>query len=659
MRKFTLLTFESHKESLLKGLQKFGDVHFKNLQKDDAEKLEFLNRVLSDSAVSAAEAELEKIKFSLTALKPYYVKPKGLKALTAQPEQISFDEFDAYLNSYDYNGVYESLKAAGAELNAVKDEISRLENENASLSQWKGLDVSPAALDNSKYAKSLIGVVKKTMAEELRRSAKEAFPAVYTEFFGDIKDDAALFAITRAEDFDGFFEFLKARGFQRQSLNFDGVPSLLVAANEKEIARLKAERDGIHKTMGGLVPEYEKLLVASDCVETVLEREKAARNFLKMRTILLIEGWVPEAEAESFRGVVSGVCGGDCYLEEKEVERESQDVPIKLKNGKMVSAFEDVTNMFSLPKYNEIDPTPVIVPFYMLFFGLMVGDAGYGFLMLIATLLVLTVLKPKGKFIRFFFFLSFGVILGGIVYDSVFGYSSAELFGVGIFQFIPVGDGTYRSLLQPMDDVITMLLSSVVLGVVHVVYSLLVKFVICIKNGDPFAAVFDSLSFIVALLTGGGWLVAGFTGAFSPGVASFMQWAFVASMFVIAATQGRENRTVVGKVAGGLFSVYGLTGYLGDVVSYTRISALALSGAYIAFSFNIMKNLMPAGILRATAGSLIFVAGMLINIGLGALGAYVHTSRLHYVEFFGKFYEGGGVPFNAFKIKNKNITINN
>ncbi len=381
---------------------------------------------------------------------------------------------------------------------------------------------------------------------------------------------------------------------------------------------------------------------ACDCLATRLERERARENFLRTESVVVLEGWFPAAEAGQIKTLLDRVCGSDFYLENAPAQKDDPEIPVKLKNNGFVRAFEDVTTMYAVPKYNEIDPTPLFAPFYWFFFGFMVGDIGFGLVLLAGTFLGMKYcnFKPGMKnFLRFFHLCSYGVIAAGCVYSSFFGFT------------------LWPPVLDAQADIPTMLILAVALGVVQVVFGLMIKGYILIRDGKFIDAVFDSLFWIVTLLGGICWLV-GVTGVIPPIAANIGKWCFVGGIAGLALTQGRGAASIGGKIGTSLWEVYGISGYVGDLVSYTRIVALGLSGAFIGFSFIQMAAIIPATIPGYFFRFLIIALGQTLNFGLGLLGAYVHTSRLQYVEFFGKYFEGGGVAFKPLKVKNDYVTIN-
>jgi V/A-type H+-transporting ATPase subunit I len=292
----------------------------------------------------------------------------------------------------------------------------------------------------------------------------------------------------------------------------------------------------------------------------------------------------------------------------------------------------------------------VVAPFYTFFFGLMVGDMAYGLLLVLGTLLALKLFKlSEGtkQFMRLFMCLGFGTLVGGALYGGFFGYA--------VFTPITMPDGTKKAILDSSLDIVTMLAASVVLGVVHVLFGIGVKGYMLLKDGKPLDALFDSVFWIITLIGGIGYILA-LSGMLPPPYSEWAKWAFIAGVVGLALTQGRSSPSIAGKLGNGLYAVYGISSYVGDFVSYTRIAALALSGAYIAFSFNLMVDMFP-GWSKIVVGGFVFIVGQALNFGLAALGAYVHTCRLMYVEFFGKFYEGGGKPYRPLRLINKFVKV--
>jgi V/A-type H+-transporting ATPase subunit I len=214
-----------------------------------------------------------------------------------------------------------------------------------------------------------------------------------------------------------------------------------------------------------------------------------------------------------------------------------------------------------------------------------------------------------------------------------------------------------NSILDTTDDLMTILIISIIMGAVQIYFGLAVKGYMLIKDGKPIDAVYDVLTW-VAVITGASFLLAGEKVGLSAGVINIGKWAMIIGMVGLVLTQGRENKSIGGKIGGGLYGLYGVTGYIGDFVSYSRLMALGLAGGFIASAFNTIIRMLPTP-YNIFLGVFIFIGAQTFNLLLSALGAYVHSARLQYVEYFSKFYEGGGKAFKAFKPKNQYIKVKN
>ncbi|MDR2519821.1 MAG: V-type ATP synthase subunit I [Eubacteriaceae bacterium] len=661
MKSFALYTTESHKAGLLKSLQVFGQAQFKNIEEiPEEEGQKRISKGVAGENAHLYEAELGALESAIAQLEPYVEKRKGLAGMAVDEKEMPFEEFDRFLANFDSSPILKRIKELDEEIAQAKSEAARLASEIEGLQAYKSLDCSPRDLEKFRYAKAFFGTVPKSSYQIFKAALASAFPDSWIEPAAEIKEDVLALAIVPASELDEALAFAKENGFLRTALSFSAVPAEAIASGKKRIEGLRERQAQAEASKKELAGEYNKLRTAADCNASLLEREKIASRFLRTASTLLIEGWVPSGQYGAFVAIVEGECGDDYYLESEDVKRDAEDVPIKLKNNRIVTAFESITQMYSLPQYNEQDPTPILAPFYMASFALMVGDVAYGLMIAIATGFVLlrVKLKPSTRsFLQFFLCLGLATVAAGFLYGSFFGFT--------FFAPLPTADGGHKPILDAQRDIVFMLGLSVGFGVVHLVFGLIVKAFTAIKNGDFWSAIFDSLFFIIVILDGVALvlnvasILPAFSGVPRESLSKILLYILYAGMAGIGLTAGRTSPSIGGKIGNGLYTVYGLTGYVGDLISYTRIVALMLSGAYIAYSFNMMAGLVwnSGGIGGKIGGILISGFGGILDLGLGALGAYVHTCRLTYVEFFGKFYNGGGTVYEPFQMKNKYITV--
>jgi len=352
-------------------------------------------------------------------------------------------------------------------------------------------------------------------------------------------------------------------------------------------------------------------------------------------------GWIPQSDCERMEKALKQVT--DSLVIEYEDVAEDEEPPVLVRNNKIVSLFENITDAFSHPAYRDVDPNPLTAIFYSLFYGIMIGDVGYGIIITVACALILKFLHPKPatrKNIGVFFIGGIASIFFGIIFGGYFGVS------------------WFEPLFAPLDKPLEMMVISVGIGVVHIFAGYCAMAWKNIKSGDIFAAIFDQgvwMLFITCLIMLAAPLA--FPGEIGVLLGQIGKYGALITALALVATQGRSAKGIAGKLLGGLGSLYNITGVLGDVLSYTRLFALCLSSGTIAWVFDMMSKLLGEGLMALPFRIVVLLIGHSINLALSMLSAYVHTSRLHYVEFFGKFYEGNGEDFRPLSRNTEYIKI--
>ena len=643
MKKFTLLTFESKKSELLKEIQGLSNVEFINLQDEDLlEKYEYLESLSKDSdeeECSNYEENLSKAKFGVEFLTKYVPKKSGLKALTEEKLTLTLDELEERFNSSNWLASYEKVKQKEEELAKLDSEVSKLQSEIDTLTPWENLDIAFSELKTLKNTSYYLGTVAKGYEETLLQELSNC----YIEIISRNTNDINILLLANKEYDDKVSEVLRSVGFNSFKTQQSDVPLKLIFHYKHEIEEIQSKKFFVQEEIADLEEDLKKLELAYDYFASKVERKKVSSNFLKTKNVCAIQGWIAEEDSENLRIICSNVLNDDYYIEFEDVkEEEIDDVPIKLRNGELVSAFESITGMYSYPKYNEIDPTPLLTPFYLIFFGMMVADAGYGLIVLLGSFLALKFLKLSDSmrdFAKFFFYLSFPIIFFGLIYGSFFG----DLI------VLPT------QLIDSNKDVMTIVVLSIGFGVIQIFFGLFIKAYSLIRIGKGMDALFDAGSWLITLTSIGGIAAVKFLG-----LPEFLGTVFIATtvigMILIVIAGGRNEKSIGAKAGQGLYNLYGISGYVGDLVSYTRLMALGLAGGSIAGALNLLINTLP-GVAAIILGPVLLIFFHIFNLGLSLLGAYVHTARLQYVEYFGKFYEGGGKPFKAFKSSEKYIKI--
>ncbi|MEW8955483.1 V-type ATP synthase subunit I [Clostridium sp.] len=654
MSKFTLLAFKSQKEELLERLQRFERVQFIDLKENEEEELTFLTFSRNGEGLSKIQGDLAKINFSLDMLKDYAQKEGALEALKKGKTTLSYGELQKRVNTIPWENIYEDLKKRDNDLNSIKNELSKIHSEIEVLSPWANLDVSFGDLKSLNHCGYFIGTIPKMFKDRFLEDFNSNVKNSYIELLNEIKGETYILAIVHKDKEEKALEILKASSFSKVNISYDEKPIDIINSFNNKVKNLRIEENNIKEELRKEAINIENLKIVYEYLSNKEMVAGASDNFLNSDNLVVIKGWIPSEDKKNLEYNIKAITKENYYLDVKDAEHNDPDVPVLLKNNRVVSAFESITSMFSVPRYNEIDPTPLLTPFYLVFFGMMLADAGYGLVMFIAAFYALKKFKLDEKqegFVRFFMYLSIPTAIAGIIYGSYFG---DILAGV-----IPV-----KGLVNPGEDVMIVMIAAIVLGLIQIYTGLGIKAYMIIREGRRIGdikgaikdAIYDAGSWYLAL-TGGLVLIAGGALGLSPSVVSIFKWMMIIGMVMIVLTQGRENKGVGAKLGAGLYALYGISGYVGDLVSYSRLMALGLAGGFIGSAFNLMVGMIGNPIAKIIAGTLIFVLGHLFNLLLSALGAYVHTCRLQYVEYFSKFYEGGGKAFTPFKAKNKYINL--
>lgn len=637
MNKFTVFIIKSRKDALLDSLHKFQGVEFINLsEKLDEEMMASLNSDSEEERLSAQETALGNVKYAIENILKYIPPKKGLKNLFQGKTDIPYQQLKEVAESIDWKKTYTFVSEMVQKLGVLKSEAVRLQGEIGSLKPWISLGVPLEEWRQLHKAYGFLGKVSKSIFEPFREALENEVSPSYMEVISEEKTEINLAVLVYEQKCAEAEEVFKRFAFSKILLPYEKAPSEVIAQYNKRLGQIKVEETACVAQIAKMAKKIEELKIVYEYFSNEIQKANACNNFISTKEVLAIDGWIPKEAREQLDEVIQQTVGQEYYLEFREPE-EGEAVPILLENNKVIEAFEPVTTMYSLPSYAEIDPTPILAIFLFVFFGMMMSDVGYGVLIFIGSLWALRKLPldaGKRKLIKMFFFLSISTTFFGALYGSYFGDALSGF--------------TKPLWLDPTSNPIAVLSIAIVMGIVHLFVGLGIKGYLYIRRRQYLDAIFDV----------GFWYLT-LSGAFLIflGVMPIGKYAAIVGAVGLVLTQGRQNKTVVGKLAGGLFGLYGITGYLGDILSYSRLLALGLATGLIGSSFNLMIGLLGNPVLKFTFGALIFIGGHVFNLLINMLGAYVHSARLQYLEFFNKFYQGGGKEFTPFKPKNKYFHI--
>ncbi|MDR2530635.1 MAG: V-type ATP synthase subunit I [Oscillospiraceae bacterium] len=525
-----------------------------------------------------------------------------------------------------------AIETAESELNLTRSEITKLETERLALIPWTELDVPLHVVDTAAAAIRFGGVPPSVDLDALRAQLAELDGLATIYLAGADRNARYLLTVNHKSVDEQVTAILREFAFNRTYFkDTRGTARENVDELDSRIGALRARVEELLVTLKSFTEYRQSVRLCFDQVTQLVETDSARSRLFGSERVFALSGWVPVPEIANLELILARRL---CAYEFTDPEP-GDAVPIKLRNNKFTDPLNMVTEMYALPQYGNTDPNPLMSVFYYLFFGLMFNDIGYGLVLVAVSLLVRYKVKRLRGTMRhlmgLMFYCGLATVLSGVLSGSFFGNAIPTVAG-----FFGYGVKLYKPLIDPMSDPMTVLIGGMALGVVHILFGMGVKAYLLIRDGRALDALFD-VGFWWITFAGITLLALGIT-----------PWVAIAGAGGLVLTQGREKPTVAGKLVGGLGSLYNITAYASDVLSYSRIMALMMTGTVIA---NIVNTL---GALPGIVGFVpIFIVGHVFNMGLNIIGTYVHDARLQYLEFFGKFYEDGGRAFKPLSIKPK------
>lgn len=643
MSKFHLFILSKDNNELLKALQRQNLVNFNDLEVKEEDQ-DFLSKVPIPQELVGLDETITNSKWAIDLLEKYETKPGMLESLKEGQKTYTVAELKKEAREFPFREKFSSLKSLDDRKNKVLQEIENMKTRVSELEPWSDVELRIDELKKFKDVKIIPGNIPDKFLEEFKKDVKNVeFADVIVYDLKDKMSYAMVIYLDEEKTEEEITELIRLHTFSQTDIKTKGNVREEISLLKEKIGEKENELKELEKGIKAFVSDLEGFRVLHDYLKQKRIRLIAENNFVSTEKVNIIEGYVPTESISELEELLKDVTGGDFYWTYEEASVDDKDVPIKLKNNKVVKNFEMLTEMYSMPQYGEIDPTPLFAPFYFIFSGIMIGDAGYGLLVFILTRLALKVLKLNDstkKMVSFISYISVSSIIWGLIFGSFFG-DVVEL----------------PALINPSEDYYLMIGMSLLLGGIHLFFALGIKAYMNIRDKKFLDAVYDVGFWYLAVIGAIVFIIA-MALKLNSTITNIGKWSLILGLIGIVLTGGRTEDSVGAKLGWGLYSAYGITSYIGDFVSYLRLMALALAGAFIAIAVNmIVRMLFSGGIIGIIAGSIIFVIFQLFNAFLSYLSAYVHTARLTYVEMFNKFYEGGGRPFKEMIAKSEYFNI--
>ena len=634
MKHLRLLGMESEREALLKTMQDLECVEISHIDGSE-EALKTGLAKPDDRALLNAQEESRAYRAALAALDRF---APGKKGLFRKRQGVSRASFFDEENERQARAAAEAINADMRRLGEIESERTKNEALRASLTPWLAVD---APLDSTDGVLSLLfGTVGATVTDDALRALSDSLSGLLTwqQASSDKMLRYLLIACHKSVK-EQALSALRDLGFSTVSFRgMTGTAKENDKALAENLAALEKERQEIEQRIAGFGGNRETLLEASDRAAILLRREEAKSRLIETDKVFLLEGWLPADRCTALEKALEPFT---CAVETREpAEDEYPQVPVQLRNNKLTRPLNMVTEMYSLPAYGTLDPNPLMAPFFILFYGIMMADMGYGLLMMIASVIIGKKYRPKGTSGELFSLLGLCGLSTFIV-----GAMTGGFFGDFLTQLVAiVSPGTVFALpklFDPLDDLTMILIGSMALGVVQIITGMAISLIEKCKRKKFLDAFFEEITWWIVFL---GIALA----VLKKGTA--VLYLGCALVLLGPIVQGKGW----GKLTGVFGSIYNhVTGYFGDILSYTRLMALMLAGSVIAQVFNMLAA-MPGNVV---AFLIISMLGNAMNFGLNLLGCYVHDLRLQCLEFFNKFYVDGGKPFRPMTLDTEYVDL--
>jgi V/A-type H+-transporting ATPase subunit I len=643
MSKLTLLGLEEEKKELLKSLMEFGAVEISDVNKDDYD--EVVHQPVIIDELQKIEADISDIDTSLGILDKYCPEKKGLFYCR---RQITTDELNKALKNKDK--IWEnvnSIKHLEESLNAIKSEENKLNNIYLSLQQWKEL---PFPLQTEGTHKTVFQLGTVPSAVDLRLVEAELQERVPYSFIGHVYSDADMhyiYLVCHKDMEQECFSYMKTQGYNRiMFAGLKGTASENIELINDDLKMLEIERNNSIEEIKALKDCRSDIEILYDMLCMERDRVKAVGNILATKKAFLIKGWIPEKVSQGAKKWLESKYTVSIELEEPS---EAEEFPVLLENKGIAEVGEPVSGMYSLPNSREIDPNAVMAPFFIMFFGLMLSDGGYGIIMVLVSAFILWRVKLEEnmhKFMKLMLYGGIATVFWGIMFGSWFGIESLS---------------KYNLWLNPVEKPELLLSWSLLFGIIHMYAGFALKAANLIRQKQYLDAVYD-VGFRLIFYTGFILILLPYApevdkAAVAP-LVTIGKYMMIIGAVLNIFTQGRDKKNIIMKILGGVLSLYDVVGFMSDVLSYSRLLALGLATGIIASIVNTMSAMFEFPmVIKVLLMAIILLVGHVINFAINALGAYVHSCRLQYLEFFGKFFTGGGQPFKPLKANTRYIRL--
>lgn len=662
MQRISICAMKKDRKAILEELQRLGvmEIETSRMPSEGLEKMDTLeDRQKFEKQASILDQALDVLQEYAPEKTSMLSSLEGKKLVERKVYQDVVSNRESILDTAQHILLMKKKEAEG------KAEIVKLLAQKEALLPWLSLSV-PMDYEGTKKTKVFIGSIGSVMTqEEVMAKIAEAAPdltACDVEIVSADKDQTCLTAICLRTEADLLEEALRSAGFSRPVQTITEIPAKEVEKIGTRISEVGKEIADFGKEIQDQAGHRENLKTLSDYYRTRAQRYEVLGQVPQTRNTFVISGYIAKKNAAKLAEKLDREYSLSVEIEDLPEEEEA---PVLLENGKATRSVEGVLESFGLPAKGEVDPTKIMFVFYVFLFGLMLSDAAYGLIIFVACAVLLKkyprMSDGMAKSLRMFMYCGISTLVWGILFGGYFG----DVVNVVSRVFFGHEVGIPALWFVPLNDPMKLLIFSMLFGLIHLFTGLAIKGYMCLRDKrymDFFCDVVLWFAFLIGLIlmllpSSLFYSISQMHIVFPAALETFSKVLAIVGAVGLLLMSGRSSKNPALRIALGAYDLYNITGWLSDVLSYSRLLALGLATGVIASVVNQMGSMAGKGVFGAIVFIIVFIIGHIFNIAINLLGAYVHTNRLQYVEFFGKFYEGGGRAFNPFKANTKYVDV--